>query len=296
MNNETYTYTCTKCGHTNDWGTRAARPDPTCGQCDTPHSCTEERWKPVPEWPYLVSDQGRVARQLQDGTQRIIKSHINRKNQQRFVVLHRNGDVTTILVRSAVAKLFIGPPQPGMELESIDGNKGNCSVRNLRYQSKSEAILKSYANGTRKRATYSTILTSEIYDQIQMLWATRKFSQVQLAAKFGVHNSTIKIVRNLSQPRTEYGTFREPKVSDPQIVVDALNEATNASYMPGPKRGPMRQGLVHATEILAEHPDWGAGRVARAMGISASGGRYYVKRLKAKMQKKSVTEGVGVLP
>lgn len=34
-------YVCTYCGHINDWGKRASRPDPTCGKCDYPHRCVE---------------------------------------------------------------------------------------------------------------------------------------------------------------------------------------------------------------------------------------------------------------
>lgn len=110
-----------------------------------------ERWLQAVGFPgYEVSDFGRVRRT----GRRILRSFpFNRKTRgdrnYLGVCLSVEGKVTKIAVHSLVARAFLGPQDPSMEVDHIDGDRTNARLTNLEYVTPSENSQRSWV---RRRA------------------------------------------------------------------------------------------------------------------------------------------------
>jgi NUMOD4 motif/HNH endonuclease len=94
-----------------------------------------EVWLPVPDWPYEVSDQGRVRsveRTLPDG--RTAGSVILRPSRERYpsVTLRDGWRRRRVRVHRLVKLVHTGPPR-GRQVRHLDDDKQNTRLKNLKY-------------------------------------------------------------------------------------------------------------------------------------------------------------------
>lgn len=99
----------------------------------------DSTWKPIPEWPYRVSETGQVARDLAEKNTYIGKLLTpNKVNERRgnylYYVLCRGGKTKTFYAHVLVATTFIGPkPSPLHQVRHLDGNVNNNHYTNLAW-------------------------------------------------------------------------------------------------------------------------------------------------------------------
>jgi hypothetical protein len=174
---------------------------------------------------YEVSAAGAVRRRLPQYNSpagRSLKWH-RYPNGYLFVAVRINGKPHTRLVHRLVAEAFLGPCPDGKEVNHKNGVKSDPRACNLEYVTRSEnmrhAIVKGLFNprhsanrlrGDRWQQAYSRThargervglakLTGVAVQELRVLYATRQFRQVDLAARFGVTQTMISnIVRGVA--------------------------------------------------------------------------------------------------
>lgn len=110
---------------------------------------------------------------------------------------HRNGYLVTGIsigkrrytycVHRLVAETFMMPQPPGTEINHKDGNKANNSVSNLEWVTRKENIRHAFSTGLNK--VKKKLTEREIDSALRLLECGE--SQGAVAARFGVHQSTI---------------------------------------------------------------------------------------------------------
>lgn len=113
-----------------------------------------EEWRPVPAFEawYEVSSLGRVRRIKQAcGTTigKVLRPGRNRLGYP-YVVLSREGRVTTHTVHKFVAGAFLGPRPDGLDVNHIDGDKANNRAENLEYCTRAANLSHAYRVGLRR--------------------------------------------------------------------------------------------------------------------------------------------------
>lgn len=120
-----------------------------------------EEWRPVvldgQEWPYEVSDCGRVRRTAPGSNRtfagRLRKPHPTRKGYLR-VDLWKDGRRKSVDVHKLVAEAFLMVTPPGFEINHEDGDKANNRSWNLTFVTsrgnKQHAVRKGLHRGSRK--------------------------------------------------------------------------------------------------------------------------------------------------
>lgn len=111
-----------------------------------------ERWKRIRDWPYIVSDRGRVARfTAAQGTRKgqIIKPKITFGGYAR-VCLRKAGERCYVRVHRLVAQAFIDWPR-GRQINHKNGNKLDNRVENLEWVTGAENMQHASEHGMRPR-------------------------------------------------------------------------------------------------------------------------------------------------
>ena len=96
-----------------------------------------EQWLPVPDWPYEVSDQGRVRsveRTLPDGRTAgsVILKPVRDGKGYLCVTLRDGFSRKKVRVHRLVKRVHTGPPR-GRQFRHKDDVKDNVSLENLKY-------------------------------------------------------------------------------------------------------------------------------------------------------------------
>jgi hypothetical protein len=120
-----------------------------------------ERWKPVNghNRRYEISNFGRVRSWVAKGVDLpliMTTQHDQRGRPQ--VNLSIAGRPKTIRVALLVARHFLPPPGPGLEVCHNDGDQWNCRADNLRYDTHSANILDAVRHGTHRSVSRDTCL------------------------------------------------------------------------------------------------------------------------------------------
>ena len=163
----------------------------------------EEEWRPIRshEGIYEVSDD-REVRRISPGKRtypgRTLKQWIDSHGRPR-VTLYLRGKRTTYLVSRLVADAFL-PAKSATDtvvrhLNDDPADNRPCNLaRGTQKENMADAIRNDrYRNGA---AHYLSKLTEDNIREIRRLYATRDFTQQELALRFGVRNQTIsRIVR-----------------------------------------------------------------------------------------------------
>lgn len=168
------------------------------------------QWAPVAgfEGLYEISENGEVRglHREREGT-RLLHTRMGR-NGYLVVALSRQGKATTINVHALVARSFLGPPPDHHEINHIDGDKGNPSLSNLEYVTRSDNLRHAYRTGLRKPLGFKTgerhpnhRLSDADVAEIRRRFKLRKYGSTRLAREFNVHHSTIqRIVTDQMRP------------------------------------------------------------------------------------------------
>ena len=131
-----------------------------------------EVWKPISgfEGLYEVSNMGRV-RSLRRNI--VISARKREKDGYVTCNLSKEGSVKCKLVHRLVAETFIPNKESKPEVNHIDGNKQNNSIKNLQWVTASENQRHSIEIGLRKGSRLqnggSVLLTKEINDKINSI-------------------------------------------------------------------------------------------------------------------------------
>jgi hypothetical protein len=111
-----------------------------------------EQWRPIPDWErYEVSDQGRVRNRR---GQRL-SVWVGTRGYLR-VRLHQAGSARNLAVHRLVLSAFVGPCPPGMEGCHENGDRSNCSLGNLRWDTPSSNAHDRVRHGTHAMAARTT--------------------------------------------------------------------------------------------------------------------------------------------
>jgi len=162
-----------------------------------------ERWKPIPDWPYEVSDHGRVRRsEYGKGTWpgRIISP--GDMGRYPTLTLHCDEGRWCVRVHQLVLLAFVGPCPEGMNCNHKNGIKRDNRLCNLEYLTFSDNQLHAHATGLKVAHPHhgedhgmSKVTWVEVED-IRRLYATGRHTQKALGERFGVGPTQIsRIVR-----------------------------------------------------------------------------------------------------
>lgn len=139
----------------------------------------KEQWKKIPNWPYEVSNKGRIYSQREENYLSTIGNR---------VVFCVNGEKEAFIVSRLVAEAFLPNPDNLPFVENIDNDKGNNDVRNLRWvkdwQHDKENIVEKIRDTTAKRCG-----VIYCYGPKGQYYECRSFREA--ADKTGVHRNTI---------------------------------------------------------------------------------------------------------
>ena len=106
-----------------------------------------EQWRPVSDWPYEVSDLGRV-RRVETG--RVLRATPDANGYPRVTLRAPGKRVLFRAVHRLVCEAFRGPAPAGMGVLHGDGDKKNCRLSNLRYGTQAENAADSLAHGAHR--------------------------------------------------------------------------------------------------------------------------------------------------
>lgn len=105
-------------------------------------------FKPIPGFPdYEIDEDGVI---LNNFTFKILKPTLDRLTQYWQVDLCRNKIKHRRDVHVLVLLTFVGPPNEGEECSHLNGNRQDCRLINLKWESHSANMKRMTAHGTQK--------------------------------------------------------------------------------------------------------------------------------------------------
>jgi hypothetical protein len=110
----------------------------------------EEQWRAVEDGYYEVSDRGRVRRAVaaQGTSPGRVLSNKGVNGFYPSIAIHKDGACCgRRRIHDLVALAFIGPKEPGMEVNHKNGDKTDNTLENLEYVTRKENAVHAYANG-----------------------------------------------------------------------------------------------------------------------------------------------------
>ncbi len=162
----------------------------------------DEVWKKIKNWPYKVSNYGRVKRNSSDYNStyigKILKPGLIRGGYL-MVVLCKNGKRKNSLVHRLVIESFLGPCPKGKEVNHIDGIKINNEIWNLEYVTRSENHKHAYKLGLERQDgenNNNSKLTKNQVRKIRKLYNDEEYSHSELSEMFGVKTQSISKIIN----------------------------------------------------------------------------------------------------
>ena len=164
-----------------------------------------EIWKDVPGWGqyYEASDFGNIrsklrARKPRRGAPlpqrggRAIKAFPNKKGYM-LVNLAGGGKRKQVLVHLAVIQAFFGSAPNGQEACHNDGVKANCTLSNLRYDTRKNNHADKIRHGTAQRGEKNSV--AKLTDDAVRVIRAGKLSVTEAMRAFGVSQGCIQKVK-----------------------------------------------------------------------------------------------------
>lgn len=104
---------------------------------------SDEEWRPVAGWPYLVSNYGRVVRVESCQLKTFLPQRFNSAGRPypRFVQLRQHDQIKKAMIGNLVMEAFVGPRPRDSIVVYLDGNVNNNQLSNLQYMTRGEALL-----------------------------------------------------------------------------------------------------------------------------------------------------------
>jgi hypothetical protein len=167
---------------------------------------TEEIWLPLKDWPYEVSDQGRVRRAVK--AQGTVAGHILKPGRDsggyRMVDLCSKPRRKHYKVAILVCRAFHGEPQAGREVCHNDGDRTNDCKSNLRWGTPKENSADRTLHGTQPIGEKhpNAQLTREAVAKLRQEFLEARVGlgkvpngwHVQRAAQYGIKPETVGAV------------------------------------------------------------------------------------------------------
>jgi HNH endonuclease/NUMOD4 motif/Helix-turn-helix domain len=191
------------------------RPQSTALVVYPPAALLGERWRPVPGWPYEVSDHGSLRRTADASYQRnyragrLLKPSPDRLGYLR-ITLQRDRMRRGFTVHGLVAVAFLGPRPAGYEVDHRDGNRRNNWASNLDYVTHSENIKRAVRRGTVVAPVHRKLTYADV-DRARR-WLSEGVSQSEVGRRLGVGHKTIS---NLARGLT-WRHHGEPQLTVPE--------------------------------------------------------------------------------
>ncbi|WP_018667132.1 NUMOD4 domain-containing protein [Bacteroides gallinarum] len=172
---------------------------------------TLETWVDIKgyEGKYKISDKGRVKslerKVSHDGItytqpERIMSPWCGTTSCYDRVRLYRNGVGTKFSVHRLVASHFLPDWDPALEVNHIDGNKGNNEAANLEMCTRQRNMEHAIANDLKRdygEKSVNAKLSNAQAEEIRIRYAAGGVSQETLARRYGVCRQTVSsIVRH----------------------------------------------------------------------------------------------------
>lgn len=159
---------------------------------NTTQATSEEVWKVIKDTDYSISSHGRVLNKHD----KLLETPVNSGGYP-SVTLFVSKLPLYCRVHRLVADAFLEVPPFKMTVNHIDGNKLNNNVCNLEWLSLEDNYRHAISNGLMNKGaeTYNAILTDDIVIEILDLMK-EGFSDIELAAHFGVVRSSMYKIRN----------------------------------------------------------------------------------------------------
>ncbi|KKN66688.1 hypothetical protein LCGC14_0468740 [marine sediment metagenome] len=159
---------------------------------------TKENWKPVVGYEdiYEVSDIGRVRSFCISPAGRLMKPGTDSKGYY-FLGLWKNKRPRWHRVHRLVLEAFAGPvPEDAPECCHNNGVRTDNCVENLRWGSRQNNVDDTVMHGTKVfgERVGGSVLTADVVVEIRKSYATKEWSQTELAARYGVTHRTITFV------------------------------------------------------------------------------------------------------
>jgi hypothetical protein len=153
-----------------------------------------EEWRTVEDWPYEVSDYGRVRRTGAGRGTRVGKvlRPVNCGSGYFYVGLSQDGVVRRVTVHTLVAAAFIGPRPLGCEVNHRNAKKLDNTATNLEYVTAAGNVAHAEANGLARRHSK---LTPDAARDIRAALATGATPKA-LGTAYGVSADTIRLIRS----------------------------------------------------------------------------------------------------
>ena len=140
-----------------------------------------EVWKEIKDFEdYFISSEGRV-KSAKNNNVKLLKERITKFGYIR-VVLYKDNSSNEILIHRLVASHFIDNAENKPQVNHKNLNKSDNRVQNLEWNTRSENIQHSYANGRNKKSKKIIKLSNPyvVYDSI-----------VQASIKTGISKTAI---------------------------------------------------------------------------------------------------------
>lgn len=155
-----------------------------------------EIWKDIPgfEGHYKVSNLGNVL-SFKKGKTKIKTTTLDKKQGYVMVILHMNNKPKTIRVHRLVALAFLEQIEGKDFVNHKNGIRHDNRLENLEWCTKQENSIHAANKGAMFRGCgedfHKSKLTDELVLEIRSLYQTGNYTQLDLAEKYGVHETSI---------------------------------------------------------------------------------------------------------
>lgn len=156
----------------------------------------DERWTDIPRYEgrYEASTLGRI-RWMSTG--RVLKPYANWAGYLLVQLYHAPNQRRSLSVARLIARTWLGEPEPGQQVNHLDGHKPNNAVANLQWVTQSENQQHCSDTGLRKprygerhgMAKLTEVSVREIKSRLP------ERTDTELGAEYGVAGGTIRDIR-----------------------------------------------------------------------------------------------------
>ncbi len=157
----------------------------------------KEVWRKIKNYPYKISNFGRVKRiKSANGTRigKILKLLIHSHGYLYVRLYKKEKKGKDFRIHRLVAESFLGPCPDGKEVNHKDGNKKHNKVSNLEYTTHSENIKHAFELGLKNHKGEnhpSNKLREKDVLKIRKLYRTGNYIQEEIAKMFNISRSLI---------------------------------------------------------------------------------------------------------
>ncbi|WP_311431800.1 HNH endonuclease [Facklamia hominis] len=153
----------------------------------------KEIWKPILGYEnrYKISNNGNIV----NANGRPLKQ-FNDKDGYKLTSLYKDGKSKSFRVHKLVYEAFNGRVPSGKEINHLNFNRGDNRLVNLDLLSRKDNVVFSRGNMIAARNSRNSKVTVDEVNEIRNLYASDKYTQAELAKKFGLKKSAISSIVN----------------------------------------------------------------------------------------------------